>query len=63
MYDFALQRRVKLFDPVTFPALLDMKPFLIPTATVDNCKYELYSVLVHHGTAMGGHYFAYIKVR
>eukprot|EP00947_MAST-08B_sp_MAST-8B-sp1_P005796 g5796.t1 len=24
-------------------------------------QYELFGVLVHHGTAMGGHYFAYIK--
>ncbi len=23
--------------------------------------YELYSVLVHSGSAMGGHYYAYIK--
>jgi ubiquitin C-terminal hydrolase len=23
--------------------------------------YELYSVMVHSGSAMGGHYYAYIK--
>lgn len=25
------------------------------------CVYELYSVLVHRGSALGGHYYAYIK--
>lgn len=25
--------------------------------------YELYAVLVHRGSALGGHYYAYIKVR
>ena len=24
--------------------------------------YELYAVLIHRGSAMGGHYYAYIKV-
>jgi ubiquitin C-terminal hydrolase len=24
--------------------------------------YELYAILVHRGTSMGGHYYAYIKV-
>lgn len=33
-----------------------------PTDT-EPIEYELYAVLVHTGTAMGGHYFAYIKVR
>ena len=23
--------------------------------------YELYSILIHSGSAMGGHYYAYIK--
>lgn len=24
--------------------------------------YELYAILVHRGSAMGGHYYAFIKV-
>jgi ubiquitin carboxyl-terminal hydrolase 47 len=26
-----------------------------------NYVYELYSILIHSGSAMGGHYYAYIK--
>ena len=63
VYDFALQRRVKLYDAVSFPDTLDMSPFLFePPAAPDANVYELFSVLVHFGTAMGGHYFAYVKV-
>ncbi len=63
MYDFSLQRRVKLYDPVSFPDVLDMTPFLFEAASsTEPNPYELFSVLVHFGTAMGGHYFAYIKV-
>lgn len=74
IFDYGLGRRVKLFDPVAFPAVLDMGPFLHVEGGPD-CKpegqgpagpdpllYDLYAVLVHYGSAMGGHYFAYIKV-
>lgn len=63
VYDFALQRRVKLYDAVSFPDTLDMSPFLFEAPAVPDANvYELFSVLVHFGTAMGGHYFAYVKV-
>ena len=32
-----------------------------PETTADALEYELYSVLVHAGTATSGHYYAYIK--
>jgi hypothetical protein len=64
VYDFALGRRVKLYDPVSFPLALDMAPYLTRKHEDENgpTVYELYSVLVHFGTAMGGHYFCYTKV-
>jgi hypothetical protein len=27
------------------------------------CQYELFSIMMHTGSATAGHYFAYIKVR
>ena len=39
-----------------------MSPFM-PEAKTDDptMQYELYGILIHVGTARGGHYFAYIK--
>ena len=73
IFDYGLGRRVKLFDPVSFPEVLDMAPFLhtedadkatghTSDPSLDPLLYDLYAVLVHYGSAMGGHYFAYIKV-
>lgn len=58
--------RCKVNKEVQFPFLLDISPFIqSETAGESNQKaadqlYELYSVLVHAGSAMGGHYSAYI---
>jgi hypothetical protein len=74
IFDFNFGRRVKLHDPLAFPEVLNMGPFVHGAssdgsgdnagsgANAGDMEYELYSVLVHYGTAMGGHYFAYVKV-
>jgi ubiquitin carboxyl-terminal hydrolase 47 len=33
----------------------------VPAPSQMSCHYELFAVLVHSGTALGGHYYAYIK--
>lgn len=39
-----------------------MKPFLDETAVGQNesYTYQLFSVMIHSGSALGGHYYAYI---
>eukprot|EP00051_Salpingoeca_urceolata_P006849 m.90590 g.90590 ORF g.90590 m.90590 type:complete len:1136 (+) comp15013_c1_seq2:388-3795(+) len=68
-YDFMLDRRIKLGDKVTFPMTLDMGWVLDEDATgppsaddpPSEYLYELYSIMIHSGSALGGHYFAYIR--
>lgn len=72
-YDWSTMQRIKLNNRVSFPITLDMSPFLYTsspssatspsssTSTADSKNmYELCSVLIASGGAMGGHYFAYI---
>eukprot|EP00906_Rhabdomonas_costata_P012104 RCo017292 len=71
-FDFKTMTRVKLNDAIAIPLVLDVSPWI--TATTDSgeggsqvhsapseCLYDLFSVLVHRGTAVSGHYFAYIR--
>eukprot|EP01113_Clastostelium_recurvatum_P032973 TRINITY_DN4306_c0_g1_i6.p1 TRINITY_DN4306_c0_g1~~TRINITY_DN4306_c0_g1_i6.p1 ORF type:complete len:1027 (-),score=234.69 TRINITY_DN4306_c0_g1_i6:35-3115(-) len=58
-YDPATWRRVKLNTRMTFPMELGMAPYLA-THTEGAHMYDLLSVLIHSGGAMGGHYFAYV---
>ncbi|XP_054627080.1 ubiquitin carboxyl-terminal hydrolase 47 isoform X2 [Dunckerocampus dactyliophorus] len=59
-FDYTTMHRIKLNDRMTFPEELDMSPFIdvedesLPT-------FELFSVMVHSGSAAGGHYYACIK--
>jgi hypothetical protein len=56
---------------VSFPSELDVAPYLQPYDPAadpsleppEPCWYELYCVLVHSGTALGGHYFSYVQTR
>ena len=68
--DYNTWQRVKLNDQVEIPKTLDMLPYLKVSSTKDEPKsgtgatsmpYELISVLMHVGSALSGHYFAYIK--
>ena len=40
---------------------MDLSGYLMPHADPDYHKYELYGVVVHRGTAHGGHYLCYVR--
>ena len=52
-----LQRK-KINDRVSFPHVLNMNKFMNEK---DYNDYELFSIMIHSGSALGGHYYAYIK--
>jgi hypothetical protein len=54
--------RIKLDDRVTFPYLLNMRPYLESEVPDERpIIYELFSVLVHRGSSLAGHYYAFTK--
>ena len=65
VFDYTTLRRRKVNDPLQIGSNLDLRPFLAAEAeaeaTQDAMIYELYGILIHSGSAMGGHYHAYIK--
>ena len=38
-----------------------MSEYLTPNAEPNYHKYELYGVVIHRGSAQGGHYFCYAR--
>ncbi|EDV27142.1 uncharacterized protein TRIADDRAFT_54793 [Trichoplax adhaerens] len=58
-FDYHTLQRMKLNDRVTFPYILNLSEFLEDQQTQLN--YELFSIMIHSGSAVGGHYYAYIK--
>eukprot|EP00667_Euglena_gracilis_P001133 EG_transcript_1133 len=61
-FDYQTFQRVKVHDPLRIPVLLDVRRWLpedVPT--VADTQYQLLSILLHRGTALGGHYFVYIR--
>jgi len=77
-FDFELQRRRKITDPLAFPRSLNLD-FLLGDGPQDpqrslgpegefkhtvsqrTAQYDLFSILVHQGTADRGHYYSYIR--
>eukprot|EP01052_Picozoa_sp_SAG31_P046057 SAG31_NODE_8655_length_1412_cov_1.772277_1_plen_371_part_01 len=69
IFDWATNRRLKLNDPVEIEPVLNMA--LVSNGGSDsnencdaetgNLNYELFAMLIHSGTALGGHYYAYVK--
>ncbi len=63
-FDYKTMMRIKLNNKVTFPQVLDIKPYLSPSTLDANpdtvTEYELFSIMIHSGSATGGHYYAYI---
>lgn len=68
--------RFKLSNTVSFPEILNVEKYLRsdsespdpPSADIEtvaqadpNYDYELFSIMIHSGSATGGHYYAYIK--
>lgn len=59
-FDFRIMRRVKLHTVLTLERTLDLSMH-VADAAPGELRYELYGVMIHLGSAMGGHYFAYIN--
>mmetsp|Transcript_23792 Transcript_23792/g.69688 ORF Transcript_23792/g.69688 Transcript_23792/m.69688 type:complete len:1099 (-) Transcript_23792:114-3410(-) len=66
--DYTTFQRVKLNDRIAIPPFLDMRPFVRSDENDGGqggdpspLEYELLAVLCHVGSAMAGHYFAYIR--
>ena len=52
-------KREKIVDYMSFPAEMDLTKYI--TDNSDSYVYEIYSVLVHKGSAAYGHYVAFIR--
>ena len=65
--DWVRMCQIKLSDAVTIPLTLDLKEYMNQhSGSSEETKeqewvYDLYAVLVHSGSAMGGHYFSYMR--
>ncbi|TPX40691.1 hypothetical protein SeLEV6574_g06471 [Synchytrium endobioticum] len=55
-FDASQARYRKLSHYMSFPSRLKMK-----NCAADKCKYDLYAIIVHHGSLSFGHYYAYVK--
>lgn len=53
----------KIMTYFSFPSILDISPYLDPkNEHTGSTQYELFGVIVHHGsTAVGGHYYSYLR--
>ncbi|ESO86253.1 hypothetical protein LOTGIDRAFT_220780 [Lottia gigantea] len=61
-YDFYKMERYKEVGEFAFPLELDMAPYMDKVGiNRDDEVYELFSVVIHQGSAHGGHYHAYIR--
>ena len=76
-YDPVTWQRIKLSRRVVYPLYLNMAKYVntsqiecepsggsneVPDLSAEGCMwYELFSILIHSGGALGGHYYAYCK--
>lgn len=60
-YDLKTFQRYKETSRFEFPVELDLAEFMEDSASKEESCYELFSVIIHSGSAHGGHYHAYIK--
>jgi len=62
-YDFDTNQQVKINDKFEFPEILDLTKFIPESEkkNIKSCKYQLHGVLVHSGSAWGGHYYAFLR--
>lgn len=63
-YDCQREMMVKVNDRLEFPTTLDLTEYKDQEVTPDENDpplYKLHSVLVHSGTVLGGHYYAFIR--
>ena len=63
--DYETWQRRKLDDKFTYPMEIDMSKYMTDDSkkelSEDELIYELKSIVVHSGSAHGGHYYAYAK--
>ena len=57
-YDPYTNSMAKVNDKFIFYEQIELSKYV---ENSENCKYQLFSILVHTGTTTGGHYFAYIS--
>ncbi len=64
-YDLKTYQRIKATGRFEFPLELDLSEFMEDSIKATTPKeytaYELYSVIIHSGSAYGGHYHAFIR--
>jgi ubiquitin carboxyl-terminal hydrolase 47 len=62
-YDINIDGRKKVNDRLEFPDELDMSNYLSKDSMKNNQDflYDLYAIVVHSGSARGGHYSSFIK--
>lgn len=63
-FDFNMDQMIKVYDKFDFPEVLNLDRYLSENADRSRpAKYILHSVLVHSGSAHGGHYFSFIRAK
>ncbi|RYG42472.1 hypothetical protein EON68_01760, partial [archaeon] len=74
-FDYDSMQQAKLNDHFSFPRHLNMWPYTVHGRTdsvaagtddvlgAEAYQYELVGVVIHMGTAVGGHYYSYIRER
>ena len=64
-YDLKTYQRIKEIGKFEFPLELDLNSYMEDSFKLhidtEYSKYELFSVIIHSGSAYGGHYHTYIK--
>jgi len=58
-YDIRTFQKIKINDRFEFPEIFDMGPLMEDSSS--SILYHLNSVIVHNGSAQGGHYTCFIK--
>jgi ubiquitin C-terminal hydrolase len=58
-FDVAAEAQMKIHDFFEFPEEIDLRSFVVDKSSPS--LFHLYGVLVHSGTAMFGHYYAYLR--
>ena len=60
--DYETFQRVKINDKFTYPLELNVADFIDSDShlPIEECIYELKSIVIHRGSAFGGHYHAFV---
>lgn len=61
-FDIQMMRRVRVSSSFSIPPIINLKTGLSTLQTGERVSYNLRSVMVHSGTANGGHYYCFNKL-